>query len=86
MKISEDIQFILNWQDVRMLAIYSSRWSSQFDLQLDSQPLQILENILKKLELQMPKEGVTFRNDAYTEELKEKSKLKGMKSPYYKKV
>jgi hypothetical protein len=86
MKIKQDILVKLNWQDIRMLAIYSQRWAAGFDQEGDKHAIYALSNILAKLAGYKPEGGTTFENDPYAENLKEHSKPVGVKSPYFKKL
>ena len=58
-KISEDGYIKVNWQDLRMLSIFATRWSKLFDMrfQVNIDALAALQNIISKLEKYQPKGG-----------------------------
>lgn len=49
----------LNWQELRVLAIYAQRWSTTFDLRLrgNLEALRVLQNILHELRQYQPKDA-----------------------------
>lgn len=57
MNISEDGYIRINWQDMRVLAVYAKRWSSMFDLSNkgNRDAIQALVHILYKIEGFRPK-------------------------------
>ena len=57
LKISEDGYIKINWQDLRVLAIYAQRWSITFDLQNggNRDALRALQNILNNLRNYQPR-------------------------------
>lgn len=65
--IAEDGYVKVNWQELRVLAIYAKRWSQIFDLNIpaDREYMQALQNILGKFEKYRPRNGqpLTLPND-----------------------
>lgn len=59
LKVEQDGYVKLNWQDLRVLTIYSMRWTSVFDLtnQGNVQALKALQNIIESLKKYQPKGG-----------------------------
>lgn len=84
-KVKHDMDVRVNWQDIRMLAIYAQRWAAGFDQDGDKHALFALQNILTKLAKYKPADGAPFE-DEYAESLKEQAKPIGVKSPYFKKL
>lgn len=66
MKISHDGFIQINWQDLRVLAIYATRWMSLHDKEqnLYNREADVaLANILNKLSRYRPKDGATIVPD-----------------------
>jgi hypothetical protein len=80
-KISQDGYIKVNWQDVRVLAIYSQRWAKGFNLDtkgnVDSKIA--LDNIINKLKAYKPTDGGDL-DPEYQKDTTEN----GIPSPYYK--
>lgn len=57
--ISQDGYIKINWQDLRVLAIYAWRWTQMFDRTRkgDVDAIIVFENILKHLSQYQPKDG-----------------------------
>lgn len=55
----------VNWQDLRMLAIFATRWSRRFDRSKrgNRDTLAALENIIEKLERYQPKNSRPLMGD-----------------------
>lgn len=49
----------INWQDLRVLAIYAERWSSMFDMSIkgNQDAVKALQKILENLRTYRPKDG-----------------------------
>lgn len=56
LKIEHDGYIFINWQDLRVLAIYSKRWASMFDMTQkgNQDAVQALENILEGIRRYQP--------------------------------
>lgn len=81
MKIEEDGYIHVNWQEVRVLAIYANRWSQIFDLntKITDEAKVVLHNILHKLETYRPEQGDLLipRNDILQMERSVRDNAKG---------
>lgn len=77
-----DIIVKLNWQDLRILATYSKRWVTQFDMTIrgNQDMVKALENILNKL---MPYQPAGTLPVVTAEEAKVEPKKLPLKSPYF---
>ncbi len=66
--IQHDGYFKLNWQDLRLLAIYSQRWAMRFDQKnpVNVQYIKALENVIAQISLYQPK-GAKDLNPAQPE-------------------
>lgn len=82
LRISEDGYIKLNWQDIRVLAIYAQRWANTFDtrIQGNKEAVIALDVIISKLENYKPKNGGPLDPTYNT-----KADEKGIPSPYFKK-
>jgi hypothetical protein len=78
LKIADDGYVMLNWQDIRVLAIYAQRWAGRFDMtskgNVDS--IQVLKGIVEHLKIYQPKTGGTLDAELIAE------KEIGIPSPY----
>lgn len=56
MKIRDDITIKLNWQDLRVLAIYAKRWTTFFDLTKkdDQDCMKAFNRLIEKLLMYQP--------------------------------
>lgn len=56
MKIEHDIEVSLNWQDIRLLAIYAKRWTTVFDKNnlSEKQSIQALDDLIARLAKYQP--------------------------------
>lgn len=62
MLTADDGYIRINWQQLRVLAIYAKRWTAHFDLgkRGNKDAVQALENILHHLTQYRPKDGETL--------------------------
>lgn len=67
LKTNQDVAVKLNWQDLRVLAIYAKRWSHLIPVEnpINKQALEALRLILKNLEKYQPKgsESLIIKNE-----------------------
>lgn len=86
LKMSEDGLIKINWQDIRVLAIYAQRWAKTFkkDLQGNIDHIKALDNIVKHLEQYKPKGGHPLDPEIMTQKIKEADKplVGAILSPY----
>lgn len=77
-----DIHVRVNWQDLRILATYSKRWVTQFDMTLkgNQDMVKALENILQKLQQYQPARTVPI---VIQDETKVDKKTIPLRSPYF---
>ena len=87
MQIRDDGYVKMNWQDIRVLAIYAQRWAIRLDTTKkgNMHAMQALSNILGHLERYRPKDGKTHILMAHEIDPKELSKKGSIPSPYFKK-
>jgi len=82
-KMAEDGYVKVNWQELRVLAIYARRWADTFDRRPlgNLQAITVLENILKRLERYKPPGA-----DPLDGTPKVNPKELPLPSPYFKKL
>jgi len=90
LKIKDDQNIRMNWQEVRVLAIYAQRWASTFDISNpgNKTAVGILNRIVSDLERYRPLglDGLdpSIKAPEIAEEI-EVRKIKGIPSPFFKK-
>ena len=84
MLISQDGYIKINWQELRVLVAYASRWITRFDTKIkgNEDMIKALGSTIAKLEKYRPKTGVPLFTK---KDLEIGKKALPIKSPYFKK-
>lgn len=85
MRIANDGYIKINWEEIRLMAIYAQRWTEKFDKtnQGNMDYIKALNNIVSKIQLYQPKTSMSL--DPKEEVPKDASGkiTKAILSPYY---
>lgn len=75
----------MNWQHLRMLAIYAQRWAAQLDRQepFVEDSIKVIEAIVKDIEKMKPQNALTARDEIAMKIREETDKPKPIPSPYF---
>jgi hypothetical protein len=85
LKINQDGFIKINWQSIRVLAIYAQRWAETFDTSnpANREYIRALKNIINELEIYRPKTGKDLNPAQELPANKEGQIDKPMRSPYF---
>lgn len=90
MKIAEDGYIHVNWQDIRVLAIFAQRWIETFPPSKGNDDAKTaVRNIVQRLYRFKPPTGYDLDPMMQlpgVQEAIDDRKIKGMQSPYFKKL